>query len=656
MNNQVYLKKIMREERMNAKVDMLRDHIQLVKQESKQHHINESIKQISKKYLLEQTAHHSDTSWSNPKINQQKAAELLVKAGAEEKEFGVNPVGYELVVDIGDGKKDQFLFFVDHAYSYNLMRNFGWEYKDNKIYLVNVSDNTLIKLADKKYVATIDEKGNFDNLSVGEEDEPTESQGAFGISGETLDKIQTAMDWAGLVPYIGDAIDAINAMLYFYRGKYFDGFLSSLAIIPVIGSVLKLGIKGVIKGSRLAKLSKLIKGAWLAKSLKRENILRALYKNLIDTKAIDPTQLKTIMKGLGGIESTLRKSRRGISKIPFFGKSKSTLDAIENMENFIKANKIAAGNADEVIKNMNKISKTDLAKTANQTDPLVTGVKDIAKNTRRVGLTKKAMNIMTFGILPRLKKYSFYPAKTLEAIDKASSMRFVRKAAGTPEKAGNLWHLSKGLDIAGLEKNLNKQFSDFAKANPQSATDLKNLFNSKNPGLVGRRNKLNLSKLNNKEMTELLQTMQKTSPELTQDFMQSIAKHNMDQGGFMWNMYKNDELVKLRSSQTFNALRTRLAKHYDVIWNEAQDFAEDLGWSRDDPNGVIYPLTKAMMANAMPGVYKDMKDTVIDAGQTAKAVAEPIKALLKIGGSSMGIDVEQFEDYEVPEGEYTYEE
>ena len=342
MNKRVYLKKIIHQEGINAKIDILREHIQLAKEESEQYYINEAINRISKRHLFEQES--EDTSWSSPKINQKQAADLLVKAGATEKEFGTNPIGYELVVNVGDGKKDKFTFFSDKTvYSYNLMRTFGWEFKDNKIYINNVSDETLVQLADKKDVATIDDKGEFNNISIGTaEDEATESQGAFGISGSTLDTIQTALDWAGLIPYIGDAIDAINSALYFYRGKYFDGFLSLLAIIPVVGSVLKLSVKSVLSATKITRMSKYLKGAWLAKSLKREKIMQALFDDLLKSKALDADQLKLVMKGMGSIASSLRKGKRGLSKIPFV-KTKGAEDALENMAKYVDDLGLAAG-------------------------------------------------------------------------------------------------------------------------------------------------------------------------------------------------------------------------------------------------------------------------------------------------------------------------
>jgi hypothetical protein len=67
------------------------------------------------------------------------------------------------------------------------------------------------------------ETGKFTNLAYAEQPKSTltnlkKSHG--------LDTLQTVLDFAGLIPVIGDALDAINAIIYFWRGKYFEGFLS----------------------------------------------------------------------------------------------------------------------------------------------------------------------------------------------------------------------------------------------------------------------------------------------------------------------------------------------------------------------------------------------------------------------------------------------
>ena len=65
------------------------------------------------------------------------------------------------------------------------------------------------------------------------------------------DIIQTIGDFAGLIPGYGDIIDVINGLVYFSRGKKFEGCLSFIAVLPVVGSVLKIGVKNGVKALRV---------------------------------------------------------------------------------------------------------------------------------------------------------------------------------------------------------------------------------------------------------------------------------------------------------------------------------------------------------------------------------------------------------------------
>jgi hypothetical protein len=67
---------------------------------------------------------------------------------------------------------------------------------------------------------------------------------------EIFDVAQTVLDWAGLIPGYGDAIDLVNAIIYFARGRKLEGALSLIAIVPWAGSLVNLGIKNVIKTVR----------------------------------------------------------------------------------------------------------------------------------------------------------------------------------------------------------------------------------------------------------------------------------------------------------------------------------------------------------------------------------------------------------------------
>jgi hypothetical protein len=75
----------------------------------------------------------------------------------------------------------------------------------------------------------------------------------------TVDDFQHFLDWVGLVPVIGDAVDIGNAIGYLIRAmsSYYENdetkgnsllvefSLSIIAIIPIIGSPIKLGLKSI---------------------------------------------------------------------------------------------------------------------------------------------------------------------------------------------------------------------------------------------------------------------------------------------------------------------------------------------------------------------------------------------------------------------------
>ena len=62
-----------------------------------------------------------------------------------------------------------------------------------------------------------------------------------------LNNVQYVFDIAGLIPVYGDLIDAINSIIYFIRGKNLEGFLSIIAIIPVVGSIISIPFKVLFK-------------------------------------------------------------------------------------------------------------------------------------------------------------------------------------------------------------------------------------------------------------------------------------------------------------------------------------------------------------------------------------------------------------------------
>ena len=65
------------------------------------------------------------------------------------------------------------------------------------------------------------------------------------ITEEAIDTFQRVLDWAGFIPVIGDALDGLNALIYFLRKKFMDGIFSVVAIIPGVGSVLSKPLRAI---------------------------------------------------------------------------------------------------------------------------------------------------------------------------------------------------------------------------------------------------------------------------------------------------------------------------------------------------------------------------------------------------------------------------
>jgi hypothetical protein len=84
---------------------------------------------------------------------------------------------------------------------------------------------------------------------------------------EWLDNVQSVLDWVGIIPVIGDAVDVINALIYFTRagidGEFMpnglNGLITCIAIIPVVGSAISIPLKAAFKAIPVAAASKVIK-------------------------------------------------------------------------------------------------------------------------------------------------------------------------------------------------------------------------------------------------------------------------------------------------------------------------------------------------------------------------------------------------------------
>ena len=126
------------------------------------------------------------------------------------------------------------------------------------------------------------------------------------ITESAIETIQSVLDYAGFIPVVGDALDAINALIYFIREKWMDGIFALVAVVPVVGSGISKGLKAIFEfvGRPLMNIIKKLttNGEGAAKAFfnlinKGGSKLKALAKPIFDL----------IKKGAGSIASALGK-------------------------------------------------------------------------------------------------------------------------------------------------------------------------------------------------------------------------------------------------------------------------------------------------------------------------------------------------------------
>lgn len=649
--NKTYLSKLIEQETINVKIQLIKEHIEIARGEHIQ--LLENAFKADRALLSEQTE-EDKTTWPSATI---KTQEFLKSPSlhASQQTRGSNLVAYDVPVTISAGGanknsyKNLFTFYEDGSvYDFNLMGRFGYKYDDSKKLITIMSKNpaAIITLSDSKPLATIDATGKFTNLAYAEQPKST-----FDKPKEIpwLDTLQTVLDFAGLIPIIGDALDVINAIIYFWREKYFEGFLSLIAIIPVVGSVISLGVKGAFKGIKTAVggskiLSKVgasnLVGRWWLKG--DPKAIKELADKLLATKAITARQLRDIEKAFGSFGNLLRKAGNGV---PNLAGGKSVAKALDNAG--ITMSKGAKG-FDDAIK---AASKLKIAK-------------DTAKVSATIWKTPKAVgNFLTFGLLPRIKKMPFFPTKQLAAMGVKTQQRFVKNSARSPEKLGFLTKFGG----VNQRKVVSDEFASFyrkfgeagAKGNKKNLEAIDDIFRKN-----GELQKLWKQDGASIDWDGMLQSATKT-----QDFMAALAKKDkklaaefgetltnqaVANNNILWNTFKESTANKIISSQTSKVLKTSFAKNVDWIWNEMQMAGETLGFESSEHLGKvgIVPLTKWAVASSMPGTYASMqatRDAIVGLGKATKDT-------LNVAANAYGIQLSDMNEYP-PLGaeQYTYQ-
>ena len=340
------------------------------------------------------------------------------------------------------GVTDTITFFPDGTAQSLLKKSDDYKYE-----VENGRDIVLYDSAGNKQGILTDENGE---ITLGVDEKDLEQGGTW------VDTVQTVLDWAGLIPVIGDAIDIINAIIYAAREKYFDAALSAIAVIPVAGSVLKLGIKNI--GKPVAKFAKgLFKGSAASKLVATRNFWSAVQK----AGVITPSSQRVLLRGLGDMGTYITKTKQTAKQFNF--DSPSFMRVLDDVDAFFKNSKNILGkSSDAVYKKAGgaaaEFSEKQLADLVRKVPVFRTAAKEIGQNP---GFFKRAFRMFSVNPLKmrRLKAlFNMNPTK-LTDIGTYIKKTFDDKLMD-PKNAGDLLLISKSMDPSTVKNiKFSKNFS-----------------------------------------------------------------------------------------------------------------------------------------------------------------------------------------------------
>ena len=501
---------------------------------------------------------------------------------------GINPHGFE--IDTVD--RDRLWIYNDNEiWSTGMVKSFGYTYKSGDNFLTIYNEPGAHKYlevdgkGDGFECGSLTYKnGNWKFVVTAEDAEP--GYGDVEQEASWLDGLQTVLDVIGFVPVYGDFVDAVNAVIYFARGKWFDGILSMLAIIPLIGSALKVSIKSIYKGVQLRKLTQIVQKAWKGKDS------TAIFKELINSGAIHSGNFHLIGDGLDKLNDMIKSGNLFAKKIPGIKNSDEVLAKLDDLETFMKnANiDVLAKTADDGASVGAAVIRGGKRGAAGQVGSGVNALSDAEKILARA--SRSIAKTLTLNIVPLFKSFSTLNPKALKNLNRALDQRFVRELAH-PDKLAALVKTT-------TNKTTFLRLQSLLKSTP-----------SRTGGITGLEKATELS-------TKLKSLSQSQIDKLARDMGNVVTATPGTH--VMHNAYKNDALVNLKAytskdmidpaSAWYKQFNFEYKKNIDIIWNEIHDIGEDVGIESrpgvdsfenkvDEADGVVWPLVKKMLATVM---------------------------------------------------------
>lgn len=418
-------------------------------------------------------------------------------------------------------------------------------------------------------------------------------------SNDVLDTLQLILDFAGLIPGIGDIIDVINAIIYFARGKYLDGFLSLIAVIPLVGSVLSLTLKTALKPVK-----------WIGKAL--VDVFQAgknadeIWLAIKETGKLTPNDFKLIAEGMQKFGDDIAGLRGWLSRnnIPGLDERKAA-EILEQFENFCRSN---------------TRSIDDLLDASKRTFKAVDASGTAFKTGRKIGefANKPLRNIWN-----RAKKIGMFPEKKIKQLSNALDLRFMRRMKADPKRLASILSTTPNAKaVERLKGSLLQTIEQRILSLPNGRSQLDQMYRT-----VGK---------SMNEPDAWIKTLDyiKSNPNMANLYDNiggEITNFAMKNDNVMYSMYRTgavqniEAVLSTKDMMAVDALRSldfSWRKNADILWNEFQDMGEDakieLGLSeKDDINGLFYPVLKVALDNV----------------ERVPVIGEPIGKVRDIGGN-----------------------
>jgi len=397
-----------------------------------------------------------------------------------------------------------------------------------------------------------------------------------------IDIFQTVLDWLGFIPGYGDIIDAVNAIIYFARGKWIDGALSLVAVIPVVGSGIKLGLKGAVEVTGGAIKAQRI---WAKAATGSPNDLAKFYQAAAASGKLNSIQLRTMARKGDQIAQLLKRGsayvRKNEAAVKAFGvNGKAIAKQLDDVSTTVRNLTVTPIERSFTGKVIDKI--TSVGKKGTE------GVVNYAKVMGRGGLA-----LFTAGgseVAINLVKKLGISRREMELLKQTMDTRFIKKLEKSPLTLSGILKSTPGINASELSR-------------------------LGIPANVWRRK--------TKGMSEWLEQLKQTDPLRYKQVSNLIAKRaaNAENPYYVAfvsdafqqasNIFRPGAVLKTGAPDMFakifklNSYRLSNPKNLDIVSNEIQDLGEKLGIdTENNPQGVIMPAIFYVFNKYIVDVYK----------------------------------------------------